>query len=289
MIKRLAASCLQSSRVKAALDGIERHSALVRNWHNFAYERHFARITPWARDFRGVYGSFAEAMRSAPSGKSIGYDNEAGAKFLPACAALIPSDYPVLFWLRPVMKEGAAIFDLGGYVGISYYSYRGYLPYPSGLRWTIYDVPAVLETGRTLAAGRDSVGLHFTDNLQDANGADVMLALGSLQFIEQPLSELLSALQRPPQHLILNKLPLADGPQFVTLQNMGPSVAPYYIFNRKAYTDSLVSCGYEVVDTWDNAEFACHIPFHPEKYVPRFSGMYLRLRPDHHGESAGKA
>ncbi len=289
MIKRLAASCLQSSRVKAAIDGIERHSSLVRSWHNFAYDRHFARITPWARDFRGVYGSFEEAMRNAPAGKSVGYDNEAAATFLPACGSLIPSDYPVLFWLGPAMKEGAAIFDLGGYVGISYYSYRGYLQYPPGLRWTIYDVPAVLEAGRKLAAERESLGLHFTDNLQDANGADVMLALGSLQFIERPLAESLSALQRPPEHLILNKLPLADGPQFVTLQNFGPGVCPNYIFNRKAFTDSLVSSGYEVIDTWDNAEFACHIPFHPDKYVPRYSGMYLRLRPDRRRESAGKA
>src|SRR5581483_6598774 len=80
------------------LDAVGRCFPPAQWLHRIARRRQFARITPFARRFQGVYDSFAEAIRSAPSGRPVGYDNSAAATFMQPSGDLLPGDYPALFW-----------------------------------------------------------------------------------------------------------------------------------------------------------------------------------------------
>jgi putative methyltransferase (TIGR04325 family) len=129
----------------------------------------------------------------------------------------------------------------------------------------------VAEAGRQIAAEREA-NLTFTTNFADADGQDLLLASGSVQYVGD-LGEMLRGLQRPPKHLLINRLPLYDGPRFVTLQNEGPVFCPQYIFNRDEFVNSLGTAGYELVDVWDDPVDSAVIPFHVT--VVPYQGMYL--------------
>jgi putative methyltransferase (TIGR04325 family) len=268
---------LLSPSCKSFVDTLERRMPLVRRWHRFEFEQHFARMSKWERLFRGVYESFDEAIKNIPEGRKVGYDNDESATFLGHGGHISPCDYPVLFWLRPLLREGGRVFDFGGYLGISFYSYAKYMAYPETLTWQICDLPAVVRAGVELASHEESHGLSFTTEFAEAAGADVVIASGSLQFVPVPLAELLSTLPQKPEHLLINKTPLYEGPQFVTLNSMGPAISPYWIFNRSHFLQSLEKVGYEVVDSWQNPDLSCYIPYRPDRWVPAYTGAYLKL------------
>jgi putative methyltransferase (TIGR04325 family) len=87
----------------------------------------------------------------------------------------------------------------------------------------------------------------------------------------------LSLLEKCPNHLLINRLPLYDGKQFVSLQNGGKVFYPQYIFNRKQFIDSLTDIGYKLVDIWEDRVDSCIIPFHSGYSVPVYSGLYFTL------------
>jgi putative methyltransferase (TIGR04325 family) len=185
----------------------------------------------------------------------------------------------VLFWLARCLPGSRMLFDFGGHVGIQYYSYRRYLDYPSGMRWMVCDVPEVVRAGRRIAAEEGRSGIDFTERFEEASGAGVLLAAGSLQYLEAPFfPTALAALKVPPRHLLLNKLPVHESRQFVTLQDTGPACHPYTVFGRDRFVSAISDLGYELVDQWENAELSCRVPFFPEHDVPAYSGFYFRSR-----------
>jgi putative methyltransferase (TIGR04325 family) len=250
---------------------------IVRRLLRGLYDYHFSTASGWQRMFNGVYGSFEEAIASAPKTKGIGYNNPQSAMmYVNGYRIVNSSDYPILFWLKSLLPGSDCVFDLGGNVGISYYSYQKYLAYPEGLTWLVYDVPEVLRKGIDIAAKEQAKGLSFSGSLSDANGVDILLANGSIQFVERPLSELLRELREKPTHLLINKTPVREGSQFVTLQALGTAYCPYYIFNRKQFVDSITAAGYELVDSWLNDDLSCHIPLQAQHSVNAYSGFYFR-------------
>ena len=275
-MKEQLVGLLYSSQSKNAVDRIEKLLPPLRKWHRFAYEEHFFKVSQWERLFHGVYPTFEAAERDIPSGFAVGFDNDAAAHFLGYKGSIFPSDYPVLFWLEKLLPANRTLFDFGGYLGISFYTYQRVMTYPPELRWTIFDVPAVVEAGRDLATKQNATQLNFTEDFAGANGSDILLAAGSIHFCKEAFSERLESLAEKPKHLIINKLPAVDEDPFVTLHSMGPALCPYRVFNRDAFIQSIVRCGYELVDSWSNPDLGCYIPFHPEKTVRAFSGMYFR-------------
>jgi putative methyltransferase (TIGR04325 family) len=250
----------------------------IRALREARYERAFARATG-LNLFRGVYGSFEEARASAPATKPLGYDHDApAAMYDERLARPFPGDYPALFWLAPIVPKAKRVFDFGGHVGIARYGFARHLDFPKDLVWTVLDVPAVIERGRALARERAEVGLEFTTDASRADGADVFFAAGSLQYVSEPLAEMLARLERRPPHVVVNKTPLYDGPSFFTLQNIGVAFCPYAIFNRDAFVEPVRALGYELVDTWENLEQSCTIPLRPDRSVPRYTGLYFRRR-----------
>lgn len=226
----------------------------------------------------GVFGSFAEAAAAAPRQLPLGYDQPAAATLYddrPTRASA--KDYPVLFWLQRILGPSSSVFDFGGHVGVSYYVYRQYLERDSPLDWTVCDVPAVVEAGEIRARARGESELRFTTRFEDCSGAHVLLASGSLQYVEPSLSTLLSGLPVRPRHVLINKLPTHSDREFVTLQSLGVAYCPYRISARDALPASLASLGYEEVDSWENPEARTRLPFHPEASPITWRGHYFRM------------
>jgi putative methyltransferase (TIGR04325 family) len=278
-MKKAIKAMLLSPTTKNFVDKVEGAVPLIRKWHRFEYEQHFMRVAAWERLFSGVYPSFAAANAAIPADRNNSYDNPASATFLGYKSSIRSSDYPVLFWLEKLLPQNPRVFDFGGYLGISYYSYQKLLEYPAKLQWTIYDVPAVAAAGEKLAEEKDARRqLTFTTALERAQEFPLFLSFGSLQFPESTFAEIFREFSTLPSHVLINKLPFTDLETFYTLHNMGPALSPYRIANQNEFLQSAYDLGYELVDSWDNPEFGCYIPFHPDHSVRAFSGLYLRQK-----------
>ena len=238
------------------------------------YEQSFRRRPP--NRFRGVFASFEEAQASLPANVRIGYDHdEMGGMYRARMDHACESDYGPLFWLRGIVGPDTHLFDFGGHVGVSYYGWRGYLAYPAGMRWTVYEVPAIVRAGIALARERPSDGLGFTDDLAAGTDCNVFLAAGSLQYVDLGLPAIFEQMGVRPRHLVLSKLPLYDGETFVTVQSTGRAFHPYRIGNRTEFLAGLTALGYRVVDDWQNREQHCEIPFTRGRDIEAYSGFYL--------------
>jgi putative methyltransferase (TIGR04325 family) len=238
------------------------------------YARSFARRPP--NRFRGVYATFAEAEASLPAGARVGYDHdELAGLYRHRMEKANQSDYAVLFWLKDILDERSFVFDVGGHVGVSYHGWRSYLRYRPGMRWLVYDMPAIVKVGAELARERPSEGLEFTSELADGRGCSIFLAAGALQYAEEPLTTILGRIGTLPRHLIVNKMPMYDGETFVTVQSTGRAFHPYRIYNRAAFVAEVAALGYRAVDDWMNREQHCEIPFTRGRDIDAYSGYYF--------------
>lgn len=228
---------------------------------------------------RGVFNSFAEAARSAPPMSSVGYDSpDAGAMYRDRLDRLFPSDYPAVYWLRRWGASLQHVVDFGGHVGVSYYAFRPYLDESALPAWTVCDVPAVASAGRALAVERGAVDLTFVEGLAEAAPASVFFAAGSLQYLEQPLPELLRQLPSLPPFVLVNKLPTHATRTFVTLQHIGVGYCPYRITAAEALIAQLAPLGYGLVDRWSNPDLTCVVPFEDNTAPIRYSGYAFAKR-----------
>ncbi len=227
--------------------------------------------------FSGVYLSLAQAVAAVPQNKPLGYDcSGAAALYAERHQRVYPADYPVLFWLDRIIGKGTQIFELGGHTGIAFDAYQQYLRYPSDLSWTILDVPKVCSAGQELASQSGEARLSFVTE-PPAHSFHAVIASGSLQYLEGPLSQTLSALAVPPQHVLLNLLPVTELATYFTIQNMGPAYCPYKISNRTELIGDLATLGYELIDEWQNPEKSCVIPFADQCFsLNHYRGYYFR-------------
>jgi putative methyltransferase (TIGR04325 family) len=237
------------------------------------YERSFARRPP--NRFRGVYATFAEAEASIPQGARVGYDHEELAGlYRHRMEKANQSDYAVLYWLKGLLDEHSFVYDFGGHVGVSYYGWRKYLRYRRGMRWLVYDLPAIVKVGAELARERPSEGLELTSTVTDGRGCSILFSAGALQYVDMSITELVELSGRPP-HVIVNKLPMYDGESFVTVQSTGRAFHAYRIYNRAEFVDEVTRLGYVVVDDWQNREQHCEIPFTRGRDIDAYSGYYF--------------
>ncbi len=241
-----------------------------------AYRRHFNSASgDDVRLFRGVFPSFEEAAFEIPDGRSSGYNNPVSStRMLTEWLAVHPSDYPVMFWLAKLLPGSRMVFDWGGSVGLKYFAFRSYLSYAPDLIWLVSEVPAVADLGRDIAARESAHALRFTTDFQGLANADILLASGVLQFIDEPFAGL-HAQTRLPMHLIINKAPVYDRPSAVTLHNMGTAFCPYHLFNRRRLIGEVEALGYSLVDEWRSPGVGCQIPLHPEHSISAYSGFYF--------------
>jgi putative methyltransferase (TIGR04325 family) len=256
---------------------------IIKNILAKRYERKFKHASK-TNLFYGVFSDFDEAERNAPRTKPLGYNNQSSAAmYRERMAGPMASDYPVIFWLRMILDQNPAvsIFDYGGHVGVSYYAYRKHLHYHPSMKWWVFDLEEVIQRGRQLQADETrAVHLHFTTDLSAANDSAIFLASGSLQYIKSPLHEQIGALKRFPEHLIINKVPLVSADGFVTLNNIGTAICPYQILSKPELISSLSELGYELVDSWENPDLVCEIPYPMTQALPKYFGFYFQRCPN---------
>ena len=259
---------------------------LYNNYREIDYKQKFA--TTGYGSFWGVFETFDRASESAPKTKSIGYnDAELAQEYRRMLEQnnwennhlIIRSyDYPVLFWLKSIFSEDCHnVVDFGGNIGIHYYTYSQYLKYPKNVEWTICEVPEIAKVGRELAATRGAGKLFFTSDFDSFNDRDILIASGSVQYVED-IALKLDLCERKPKHLLINRLPLYDGERFVTLQNGGNVFYPQFIFNKTEFIRSIEKIGYEAIDIWEDRHDSCYIPFHQDRSLSFYTGLYARLK-----------
>ena len=132
--------------------------------------------------------------------------------------------------------------------------------------------------GQQMAQQSQAQGLQFTTKLESAlNGADIWIASGSIQYFEDAHpSKLLRQSDLRPRHLLLNKLPLYDGEDFVTTQNLGEGAfSPVHVWNRAKFLRSICMHGYLLHDAWDVPDRSMLRPGHPDRNIPSYSGLYF--------------
>lgn len=229
--------------------------------------------------FNGVFNDFVGASLSAPTNKNIGYDNEEPASLYDEYMKEVSSvDFPALFWLEKLQDEVRSIYDFGGHVGIKYYAYRELLSSKERIRWTTYDLPAVVSRGRQISRRENATSLNFSDNVYDLeNGYDLLFASGSLQYLENPIELIFGNLKNKPKYVLINMTPFHESKAYVTLQNIGPAFCPYKIFHRDSFLSQLKSFGYELQAEWKNPEKVCIIPFHAGHSIVGYTGLLLKL------------
>lgn len=270
---RVALSAKQ--RLKALLKRLPPVKQLLRR----RYEIAFANAEK-CNLFHGVYKSFPEAVAAAPKTKGIGYDQPGpAALYRNHLNEIFAMDLPALLWMQVALQRGVRrVFDLGGHVGVAYYSFGKALQSSDDLEWVVYDVPAVREAGRALAESRGATKISFVANQDEADGTDLYYAAGSSQYSEESLAHLLSRLRSKPAHVLVNKIPFTANPTRATLQNIGVAFCPYWITNRAEFVAAVQALGYELVHNWKTPNLSCEIPFEHKYADIRYEGFYFRQK-----------
>jgi len=272
----IAASQLPGLRVLA--EPLKRQRSILR-WRERRHLAYFLSEAGFA-SFYGVFRSFSEARDSLPKTREHNQRALAAGYVDVRCHRVFCYDYPVIYWLSEAFRIGAtSVFDIGGSVGVHYHAYKQVLAYPQSLTWQVCDVPDIAQVGRELAAGSGATQLTFTETLDTGSvQADVWISAGAIHYIEDARpSSLLTTCKHRPGHLILNKLPLYEGSDFVSAQNIGEnSFAPQYVYNRQRFITDIECLGYRLVDAWEVPECKFYLPGHPEKSFTTFSGLYFR-------------
>jgi putative methyltransferase (TIGR04325 family) len=229
----------------------------------------------------GVFDSFASARQWLPA--SAGFNADALQKEYVEVRTrrIFAYDYPVMWWLSSAFRDGAqSILDIGGSVGVHYYAYLPFINMPEALSWNIVEVPSAVAIGRTLAAVRKAVALEFSQNLAESLSrapADVLLSAGALQYLDNAgPADLIQRMAKRPSRVLLNKLPLYDGEDFVTAQNLGSGCfAPVRVFNRRNFISAIEAQGYVLKDEWSVHERDLYLPGFPERSISHFTGLYF--------------
>lgn len=234
--------------------------------------------------FRGVYNTFEEALRDVKG--PMGYDNiQTVERYLSSFEQGIKKineyEYPMFFWLKNILDEYGEgqkikIFDFGGNLGVHFFKFYKFVKNNKRLTWIVCEVPSIVKLGQERFS---SDILNFTTNFHDADGCDIFFSSGAIQYVKDlSLSLSLSELSQKPKHIILGRLPMQNKyKQFVTLQNMGTSFCPQYVFNKNDFIENFVKIGYELIDEWTGRD-TCIIPFHRNKSVYAYTGLYMKLR-----------
>ena len=229
--------------------------------------------------FRKVFPSFAAAQACASKYIPSGHEHPDEIRFHTSISDVVrESDYPVLFHLAPLASEIHHVFDFGGNVGNLFYAYQSKLEFPPSLTWTIYDLPMKKPLAEKLARNRGETRVHFTNTLSEASGCDVFIASGSLHYFEEPLHEILRALDRLPKHVFANRTPFSAGSDIITVQDNHSYLVPCKLHSRTALIAGMQTLGYELESEWPVHERRLFVPTHPDLSTRTYLGFYFQKK-----------
>ncbi len=257
-----------------------KRSPIVRDWLARRRVRDYLSEAAYGQHY-GRFASFAEARAWLPASREFaqpGFQDEYVAE---RSARVFPFDYPVMFWLSAAFSRGdCRVFDFGGSVGVHFYAYQSYFEFPEAVRWTVCELPATAELGRSLARERGAEArLAFQASIvPEVLDHDVFIAAGVLEFIDEwSLPSLLQSAARQPRHVLLNKMPLNSDVSFVSTQNLGKGAfAPHHVYHRAEFVAAMERAGYALVDTWAVPDRRFNLPDDPVASFGAYSGLYFR-------------
>lgn len=229
----------------------------------------------------GLFDSFVAARAWLPPNPEFDHEPLAAPYVNVVSKKVFPYDYPVMRWLERALNAGStSVLDIGGSVGVHYYAYQPYIDMPSALSWHVIEVPAMVAIGRDLAGTNAAAALTFSDQLDEAIASrayDIWISAGAIQYMEHGRpDQLLQKNRLRPSHVLLNKVPLYDGPDFVTTQNIGKGAyTPVHVYNGARFVQDIEALGYELRDRWEVPDRSIHIPGHAERMCPHFTGLYF--------------
>lgn len=229
--------------------------------------------------FRRVFPSFAAAQACASKYISSGHEHPDEIRFHTSISDTVrESDYPVLFYLAPLVPTLHSVFDLGGNVGNLFYSYQSKLTFPASLIWTVYDLPMKKPLGEKLASERAEPRIRFATTLAEASGCDVFIASGSLHYFEEPLHEILRSLEHLPEHVFANRMPCSSGLDIIIVQDNHSYLVPCKLHSRVTIIAGMKTLGYELQSEWPVHERRLPVPTHPDLSDRTYSGFYFRRK-----------
>jgi putative methyltransferase (TIGR04325 family) len=196
---------------------------------------------------------------------------------IPEAETVRPGDYAALFYIQQFMPHIRSVFDLGGNVGNLFYCYVKYLNFGRDFRWTVLDLPKTIALGRQIATGQNENRLFFTDRLNDADGTNLFMTSGSLQFFEQSLPSMIAGFVNRPPFVLVNREPLTDGPTTATVVDGETYRLPAMLHNRNSIIQGMVALGYEMLGSWQIPERSLIVPCYPDRSALEYSGMFFRL------------
>ena len=247
------------------------------SWSESNLKARIYRAFPHRARFVGAWKSFEEAEKAVPRHKLTGYNHdEMKHVAFDRMSSVLPWDYPVLFWLSQILTADSVVLDAGGHMGTKYRAFSPYLELSPPLRWVVYDQPKIIEEGQRLAERDGLKALEFIRDLADAPKANIVLASGLMQYLDQSLSELLKCMPERSRYVVLNKVAVRDGERIVTLENFDRALVPYQIRNRTKFFADIDEAGYEIMDQWTVPSFAHVIPTHPHLGSSESLGFCLR-------------
>lgn len=242
------------------------------------YRRAFAR-NGQGNAYYGVFETYVQARANVPTTVPSSYDIEAsGGMYRDRLDKITVSDFPLVYWLSRLLSGSQRrVFDLGGHIGVCYYAFRGYIDYPADIAWRVCDVPAVVAAGAEWARDHDpGHRLVFTSSPDDADGYDVLMVNGALQYLDYTLRELLARLDTPPPHVLINLSPMHPERGYFTLQNIRVAICPYRVMAVPELIAEMKDLGYEMVDHWESFERNLRVPFEPQCSIDSYHGFYFR-------------
>lgn len=259
----------------------------------------FIELLPFGRDlyllitrnrqaisYRGVFENLDQANSAVPPKRTPYYDiinaNKAANREVEKQKLddwFHDIDYPLLFWLSKLIRPNFSVLELGGSVGHFFYSIQNLSPCPAGVHWTIAELPEAVELGRKIAKERQEYRLSFIESKEIVfnEPADIFMTAGTLQYMNESLSKMLSGLSKQPVHVLVHNLPVHANKDFWTLQNLGICEVPYHIFSKPELINSMSKLDYDQIAQWVNPR-ELEIPFHRGKPIEGYLGFYFRKK-----------
>jgi putative methyltransferase (TIGR04325 family) len=264
-MRAVAKSIVRSAPSRAILAGVEKLPVGRRTLNSLSGQR-------------GVFASFEEASAAARRTGLAGHEHPGLVLLhLELARSLRPSDYPALFWITAIGRGEFKVFDFGGNAGNLFYSYSPYLEQLGTVRWTVYDLPRVVEQGQAIAEERKAGRLRFTTSPSDFSGDQVLFVSGAFHYWERTVSEFVEQFPAKPEHVIINRTPVhKTNRKFFTVQRAPKWAVPCVVRNYAELVAEFHSLGYSLMDSWDVVELGLKLPLFADRCVPHYSGFYFR-------------
>ena len=238
--------------------------------------------------FWGEFNSFEDACAKAPKTKSLNWNSKEQAEwerdqFNLKFSKIESFDYPVLHWISKInknYKKQLNFFDFGGGLGNHYYAYKKALPELAIRCWKVCDVPLITKHGIEFKIKNNAKEIDFTNCIDQEFKADVFLASGSLQYVDElKPTFFLKSFATYPRYIIINRIPLLteNHKPVITLQNLHNSFAPMRTYNFGEFFSNFKYYGYEILDIWKDFSSNCKIPEETKFYIPYYHGVCMKL------------